>query len=387
MIIYIQNITAEDEVMQETMGQIIKRLRKEKNLTQEDLAMQLGVTFQAVSKWENGLGMPDISQVVPLAHIFGVSTDVLFGISGTNDKDEVVKIIKNAQSLLTRPLTAKGLLKKYSALQDGLKVYPNNTTLLLETLETGLALSYPENTVYDAEHAKPIYHACIRYANLIISYSPNATDVLRTHMIMVILHSAYGDFKNAYAHAQHFPWRTDLNIHVMYAYLAHWKKDYETEVQSCQYGVLFYLQALMNIVLRLSQAYSTLEKNKDAVKTLETALGLINCIFKEEDVLPPIHHREQGDLYKVLAEIYLKDGNTDMALHYLKKMADYDTMEYEKISINTPMCSPLFKSIPHGLYRKRIDCHQNLIAKLTDECFESLTDNEQYKQLLKTAGI
>ena len=38
--------------MKETMGQIIKRLRKERNFTQEELAEQLGITFQAVSKWE-----------------------------------------------------------------------------------------------------------------------------------------------------------------------------------------------------------------------------------------------------------------------------------------------------------------------------------------------
>ena len=84
--------------MKETMGQIIKRLRKERNLTQEELAEQLGVTFQAVSKWENENGMPDISQVVPLATVFNVSTDVLFGIYGTSDAEEVDKIIKEAYS-------------------------------------------------------------------------------------------------------------------------------------------------------------------------------------------------------------------------------------------------------------------------------------------------
>ena len=104
--------------MKETMGQIIRRLRKERNLTQEELAEQLGVTFQAVSKWENDSGMPDISQVVPIANVFGVSTDVLFGTVGLNDNEEVIKIINDAQALLSTPLTSKDLLRKYYALQQ-----------------------------------------------------------------------------------------------------------------------------------------------------------------------------------------------------------------------------------------------------------------------------
>ena len=73
--------------MSETMGQIIRRLRKERNLTQEELAEQLNITSQAVSRWENGTGMPDISQIVPLSNVFGVTTDVLFGKDGTDGED------------------------------------------------------------------------------------------------------------------------------------------------------------------------------------------------------------------------------------------------------------------------------------------------------------
>jgi transcriptional regulator with XRE-family HTH domain len=83
-----------------TIGQIIKKLRKEHNLTQEKLAEKLHVTFQAVSKWENGTGLPDISQVVPLAKVFGVNTDVLFGAYVTIDNEkEIVMETTNTQKL------------------------------------------------------------------------------------------------------------------------------------------------------------------------------------------------------------------------------------------------------------------------------------------------
>ncbi len=370
--------------MKETMGQIIRRLRKERNLTQEELAEQLGVTFQAVSKWENNSGMPDISQVVPIARVFGVSIDVLFGTFGMNDAEEVSKIIKNAQALLTRPLTAANLLEKYYALQDGLKLYPNNTILLLQCLETGIALSYPENEeLYDAEHAESIYHECIRYANLIISYSKNASDVMRAHMIMVILHSAYGNFAKANSHAEQFPYRADFNIHVMYAYYAHWKKDYATESKSCQYGVLHYLEGMLNITTRLAKSYVLQERYKDAASTLETSIELIECIFKDNEVMPPLHHREQGDLYMLLAEIYLMDDNLDKALSYLEKMVNYDLNDYALIDGNTSTKTPLLNSIPHGLYRKRIDRHRNLITKLTDTRFDSLKMNERYRKMVE----
>lgn len=65
----------------ESIGNNIKRIRKQLGLTQEELAMHVGVTPQAVSRWENGTGMPDISLVVPLAKTLRVSTDSLFGIN------------------------------------------------------------------------------------------------------------------------------------------------------------------------------------------------------------------------------------------------------------------------------------------------------------------
>lgn len=58
-------------------SELLYELRKEKNLTQSELAEKLGITNKAVSKWETGEAMPDTAQLLPLAEILGVSVDEL----------------------------------------------------------------------------------------------------------------------------------------------------------------------------------------------------------------------------------------------------------------------------------------------------------------------
>ncbi len=72
----------------------IKRLRLEKNLTQEQLATKLGVSAQAVSKWETSETYPDGALLVPLAHAFEVSLDELFDNNSVSMADISGRILK-----------------------------------------------------------------------------------------------------------------------------------------------------------------------------------------------------------------------------------------------------------------------------------------------------
>ena len=66
--------------MKLNIGETIKRMRKEKEITQEEFAQVLGVSCQSVSRWENGSCYPDIELVPTIASFFDVSTDKLMGV-------------------------------------------------------------------------------------------------------------------------------------------------------------------------------------------------------------------------------------------------------------------------------------------------------------------
>ena len=62
-----------------TLGQRIQKGRKEAGLSQEELAEQLGVSRQAVSRWENDNGYPEMEKIIRLSQIYQVSLDYLVG--------------------------------------------------------------------------------------------------------------------------------------------------------------------------------------------------------------------------------------------------------------------------------------------------------------------
>lgn len=74
------------------IGTVIRKYRKEKNMTQEEMASYLGVTAPAVNKWENGNACPDIMLLAPIARLLGISTDTLLSYREELTKQEIANI-------------------------------------------------------------------------------------------------------------------------------------------------------------------------------------------------------------------------------------------------------------------------------------------------------
>ena len=168
--------------MTETMGQIIRRLRKERNLTQEELAEQLNITAQAVSRWESETGMPDISQIVPLSNVFGVTTDVLFGRDGTDGDEEVTRFIREAErKISSKPADGISRFAHRKAcceeIQAMLATYPNHFALLCCSLANIVFLlwDYTEEQFADEitdkeSEMKAWENEGIRQANIVLNH-------------------------------------------------------------------------------------------------------------------------------------------------------------------------------------------------------------------------
>lgn len=80
------------------IGETILKLRKERKLTQEELALMIGISAGAVSKWENGNSMPDISILAPLARDLNTTIDTLLSFHQELSEEEVNNINQRSQN-------------------------------------------------------------------------------------------------------------------------------------------------------------------------------------------------------------------------------------------------------------------------------------------------
>ena len=76
----------------------LKKARKERNLSQNDVAAKLGISRQAISRWENGAAYPDIDNLTLLSEVYGISVDELLGTKAADSEEEPPKTPRQPES-------------------------------------------------------------------------------------------------------------------------------------------------------------------------------------------------------------------------------------------------------------------------------------------------
>lgn len=130
---------------QEKFGTIIKNIRKKYNLTQKQLADKYNVTYQAVSKWENGLNMPDVTLIKKISDDFNVSLEELLDSEHkTGKKNKLLVIITISIIILTFLIIALLNISKH----DDFKFKTLSTTCENFNISGNIAYNKNKSAIY-----------------------------------------------------------------------------------------------------------------------------------------------------------------------------------------------------------------------------------------------
>ena len=144
--------------MKLNISESIRRLRREADMTQEEVAAALGVTYQAVSRWENGQSYPDIELLPSLAALFGVDMDRLFGIDDDNMEAQFDKYHREDDAL-------ENVEEKIDLVKSYIDAFPGEVYFKMRLLDlySSMGLEYTDKRLpemrrlchYVVDHTEP----------------------------------------------------------------------------------------------------------------------------------------------------------------------------------------------------------------------------------------
>ena len=331
--------------MKNSIGSNIKYYRKQLGLTQEELAGQLFVTPQAVSKWESDAGLPDTAQIVPLAKVLNISTDAIFGLEqGNYDEIAAAKVHVKFRELRSQIDKKKGALESCEYLLSECEANPLNFEIYMNFVQSVANLS--RNIDNFGEYKKGMNETFDKYFDealkksvQVIRYCKDTDLVEKTHFALSWLYIHRKEYEKAREHIAKLP---SVNSNML-------RESILAKLEGYENGLDAQLKAQHNNSQKLCLPF-----NKEFVYSAETyfwsevektadycewALNIIFAICKDPTMKPYC----QGfvkDLYgfKICAE--LKTGAEDAArkdYSDIKKLileyADFCSAELEGVDL------------------------------------------------------
>ncbi len=254
-----------------SFGQRLKLIRKEAQITQSELAEQLMVTVQAVSKWECDNTMPDISQIVPLAAILGVTTDCLLGVGGNEreDKaklDEIIGQINHTYIYLT--YENNGGFKRYEQYHEFLKKYPLNYEVKLNCAMSiyDFIGASRDNTIYKIpdEERKELFNEGVKLLVSIINQDKDLTRKINASELLVKYYIQNKEPEKAEALVVNLPEQDNIKLKSIIS-IYDFKQDLEKSLELAEVvqhtSTNTYLWSLCGTAIRIS-AFGNVRKEE-----------------------------------------------------------------------------------------------------------------------------
>lgn len=361
--------------MELNIGKKIKELRKEQDVTQEKLAAYLNISYQAISKWENGTAYPDITLVPRIANFFNVSADTLLDMHQPKED----KKLEEAQIVYNDNNNKGKISDNITLCRNILSEYPRNYKWM-----NNLALmltNYYDTYRHDNKTDKFIDEA-INICERILEDC--TVDSIRhsTIQLLCILYPEKGKVEEALRLANQMPslyMSKDMLLSMIYRNEELIKHEQSTLIQ------LIDLCADSLVTVSFNRRANATLSYEEKIQYIEASNTLYKTIFiNDEDSLFYCYRLCWN--YRRLAELWCAMGNKEKAIENLllaeKCALSYDKADvsgkqkYKSLFVNRCEYDPKHTS-------KNIECTQTsmLYYRTTENVFDALRDTPEFIQL------
>ena len=330
--------------MQLNLGTKIRELRKRDGRTQDNLAEALGMTAQAVSRWESGGSYPDMEMIPAIANYFHISIDELFGYH--DDREEKIKnILENAAKILTKQgfTMYPGSLSEdvgecINMLRTASEEFPNEPKILLKLAQALHMWGWhkygakahavnsfgmmEENVEYNSTNV--YWQEAVRIYEKLLKCNPSSEDRKTAICALTPLYCRMGEYEKAKALAN------GQNALVIC------KEVLLPQATNGEERARYESERILSLLANLRVAISASVAIRPAVSSSEygrqillSVVNLFEMIFIDGRF--GAWHQNIGDLYLTLAQYEsTHDGSIEQALNYFDKGFDH-CKEYARI--------------------------------------------------------
>lgn len=307
----------ENEEQTMGIGKRIQRLRREKKLTQEQLAAALGVTSAAVSKWETNAAMPDVSMLCPLARVLGITVDALLDFRPALEQEEINALLEDR-----RKLFENGRLDEAAASCEALlREYPSD--LRLKCAAAGLYVMY-----LSASTEEKWMKAQLERAAALLEQSRESDDLelsASARSMLVNLYMMQEEMDKALEILDKEP-KVKIDTEMARSNILLRKGELDEAEKGYQTGLL---SAARNAVLCLvGLHHAALKRGKDAkaLERLEQAMKVERVLRVDE------LDGGAGSLRLLRAEVLCREGRLDEAIADLSGYVEGNLARWAKMS-------------------------------------------------------
>ena len=284
------------------LGQKIKTMRKKMDLTQEQLAERLGVSFQTVSKWETNAAYPDISMFPILANFFDTTTDELLGVDLSKKRQKIGEYLAEYDRLSNLGKEKE----KFAFIGEAYKEFPNDYLILEKYI---WMLCYDPNHEGNGllAHEDELFYLCNRILD------ECTIDKVRYSALSILsgLFRDKGNIEKALEYANRFPpYYHTVEQETENTYSHGTDKWWE-----CVRKNIGSLTGNLLVKIRNCACYSDLSP-EEQIKIFEKAITLLDLIYDEGDYL--FGHNDLSDLHIWIACRYIKLKDYENAAKYLE---------------------------------------------------------------------